>query len=452
MPSASSSTPACGAHRAEVAQRHAARAGAAPTRAAAFASRACTGHAPGPAARAPSTRSARARGDRVGDPRQLARVERRVAVHEADDVGARRGQPGPAGGAEPAPRLDDHLRAEPGGQRARAVGASRCRRRSARSRPASARAPTGARRARPGPGSTTSGMTPSYAAEATSGLHGALPLGCATHVRDHPRHRRRRLHRLARGRPLLARGHDVRAVDALLPAAHRERPGYLDPAAEWIEGDLRDPAVAARAVHGVAPSRTRRRWSGSASTSATCPTTSATTTSPPRSSCARSPRRGFDRPARARLQHGRLRRGPLRVRRARRRRTRAARGRGPRRRPLRAALPALRPPARLPHRARGRAARPAQRLRRDQARAGAPVRRVRQRDGRPRDRAALPQRLRPADAARHAVRRRREHLPLRLRRRPRAARVRGRRSAARLRARARRRAARTSARSRRATR
>src|SRR5215204_250253 len=51
---------------------------------------------------------------------------------------------------------------------------------------------------------------------------------------------------------LLAGGHAVRAVDAFLPAAHRVRPGYLDPAAEWIEGDLRDPGVAARAVRGVA--------------------------------------------------------------------------------------------------------------------------------------------------------------------------------------------------------
>jgi dTDP-L-rhamnose 4-epimerase len=50
---------------------------------------------------------------------------------------------------------------------------------------------------------------------------------------------------------LLAAGHEVRVVDALLPAAHRERPGYVDPAAEWIEGDLRDPGVAARAVRGV---------------------------------------------------------------------------------------------------------------------------------------------------------------------------------------------------------
>jgi len=51
---------------------------------------------------------------------------------------------------------------------------------------------------------------------------------------------------------LVAGGHDVRVLDALLPAAHRERPDYLDPAAEWIEGDLRDAAVAARAVEGVA--------------------------------------------------------------------------------------------------------------------------------------------------------------------------------------------------------
>jgi dTDP-L-rhamnose 4-epimerase len=50
---------------------------------------------------------------------------------------------------------------------------------------------------------------------------------------------------------LLARGHAVRSVDALLPAAHREQPGYLDPAAEWLAGDLRDPEVARRAVAGV---------------------------------------------------------------------------------------------------------------------------------------------------------------------------------------------------------
>jgi dTDP-L-rhamnose 4-epimerase len=51
---------------------------------------------------------------------------------------------------------------------------------------------------------------------------------------------------------LIEQGHRVRVVDALLPAAHRERPDYLDPAAEWIEGDLREAAVADRAVGGAA--------------------------------------------------------------------------------------------------------------------------------------------------------------------------------------------------------
>ena len=38
---------------------------------------------------------------------------------------------------------------------------------------------------------------------------------------------------------LLAEGREVRVLDALLPAAHRERPGYVPEAAEWLEGDLR---------------------------------------------------------------------------------------------------------------------------------------------------------------------------------------------------------------------
>ena len=50
---------------------------------------------------------------------------------------------------------------------------------------------------------------------------------------------------------LLEAGHDVRVLDVLLPAAHREPPDYLDPRAEWIEGDVRDPAAVARAVDGV---------------------------------------------------------------------------------------------------------------------------------------------------------------------------------------------------------
>jgi dTDP-L-rhamnose 4-epimerase len=50
---------------------------------------------------------------------------------------------------------------------------------------------------------------------------------------------------------LLDQGHEVRALDALLPAAHRRRPAYLAAGADWLEGDLRDPAVAAEAVAGV---------------------------------------------------------------------------------------------------------------------------------------------------------------------------------------------------------
>src|SRR3954447_15990439 len=50
---------------------------------------------------------------------------------------------------------------------------------------------------------------------------------------------------------LVDQGHEVRAVDALLPAAHDGRPDYLNPGAEWIFGDLREPEVARRAVAGV---------------------------------------------------------------------------------------------------------------------------------------------------------------------------------------------------------
>jgi dTDP-L-rhamnose 4-epimerase len=51
---------------------------------------------------------------------------------------------------------------------------------------------------------------------------------------------------------LLDGGHAVRVLDALLPAAHRERPDHLDPRAEWIEGDVRDAATVDRAIAGAA--------------------------------------------------------------------------------------------------------------------------------------------------------------------------------------------------------
>jgi dTDP-L-rhamnose 4-epimerase len=49
----------------------------------------------------------------------------------------------------------------------------------------------------------------------------------------------------------LAAGHEVRGLDSLAPAVHDGLPGYWPDAAELIAGDLRDPAVAARAVSGV---------------------------------------------------------------------------------------------------------------------------------------------------------------------------------------------------------
>ena len=50
---------------------------------------------------------------------------------------------------------------------------------------------------------------------------------------------------------LLEAGQEVRVLDALLAGAHRERPSYVDERAEWIEGDVRDPEVAAAAVDSV---------------------------------------------------------------------------------------------------------------------------------------------------------------------------------------------------------
>ena len=48
---------------------------------------------------------------------------------------------------------------------------------------------------------------------------------------------------------LLAEGREVRVLDSLL--AHTAVPGYLAPEADFIEGDVRDPATVARALVGV---------------------------------------------------------------------------------------------------------------------------------------------------------------------------------------------------------
>ena len=50
---------------------------------------------------------------------------------------------------------------------------------------------------------------------------------------------------------LLARGDGVRILDVLHPAAHASRPDYVDGAAEFLHGDIRDPATVAAALEGV---------------------------------------------------------------------------------------------------------------------------------------------------------------------------------------------------------
>jgi dTDP-L-rhamnose 4-epimerase len=50
---------------------------------------------------------------------------------------------------------------------------------------------------------------------------------------------------------LVARGDQVRVVDNLHPLAHRGRPAYLNPGAEYSWGDLRDPEVAEAAVREI---------------------------------------------------------------------------------------------------------------------------------------------------------------------------------------------------------
>src|SRR5215218_2474299 len=48
---------------------------------------------------------------------------------------------------------------------------------------------------------------------------------------------------------LRAEGEPVRVLDVLLPAAHRERPDYVDD--DLIEGDVRDPDAVSHALDGV---------------------------------------------------------------------------------------------------------------------------------------------------------------------------------------------------------
>ncbi len=49
---------------------------------------------------------------------------------------------------------------------------------------------------------------------------------------------------------LLEEGHEVRILDNLHPAAHTGQPEFLNPAAEWIEGDVRDAPTVRAALEG----------------------------------------------------------------------------------------------------------------------------------------------------------------------------------------------------------
>ena len=50
---------------------------------------------------------------------------------------------------------------------------------------------------------------------------------------------------------LLARGDELRILDALHPAAHSAAPGYLQPGAQFVHGDVRDGATVATALDGI---------------------------------------------------------------------------------------------------------------------------------------------------------------------------------------------------------
>ena len=50
---------------------------------------------------------------------------------------------------------------------------------------------------------------------------------------------------------LIADGHRVRVLDALLPGAHDGVPGYVNPAAEFVRGDVRDARAVDAALNGV---------------------------------------------------------------------------------------------------------------------------------------------------------------------------------------------------------
>ena len=233
---------------------------------------------------------------------------------------------------------------------------------------------------------------------------------------------------------LVAAGHEVVVVDDLDPAAHDGLPDGLAESASYVWGDIRDPDVWARVLDGVdavchqaakvglgvdfadVGEYVGRNEVGTASllralhdrgfAGRIVLASSMVVYGEGRYRCA---------------DHGLVRPGPRRVA-----DLDAGRFEPP--------CPVCGGPLVPRSRPRGSLARPAQRVRHDEAGPGGTVRGVRPRARRVRRHAvALPQRVRAADAARHAVRRGRQHVPQRVRAWRGAAGVRGRRAAPRLR-------------------
>ncbi len=220
---------------------------------------------------------------------------------------------------------------------------------------------------------------------------------------------------------LLEQGHEVTVLDSLDRRAHTSWPDYLNPAARYEWGDVADPeawsATSSPGVDAVSHQAAmvglgvdfgdvrdyvaaqRRRHRGRSLRDASRWLRGRGSCSPAAWSCTA-------RGATAAPSTAIVRPGP-------------ARGRRPRRRALRAAVPrpAARrsPPSRSPRRRQSTRATCTRRPSCTRSTSAAPSRASTASAG---DGAALPQRLRPAHAARHALRGRREHLPQRARGRP----------------------------------
>ena len=172
-------------------------------------------------------------------------------------------------------------------------------------------------------------------------------------------------------------GHEVRVLDALLPAAHGSVPEWCNDGAEYVWGDVTDTdddrARRARYRRRVAPGgdgrardRLRRRHA----------TTSITTISAPRHCSVRSIGRGFAAGSRSRAAWSCTARAATGAPMHGEDRGAAALGGSTRGRELRAAMPEVQLAARGSAGSRNRTRRSSQRVRRDEAPAGVSVSRV----------------------------------------------------------------------------